>query len=787
MGEKIVVPPVFPHNSGPAPAPSPTNGNAAEVPLSVENAYLEQIIENAPEAISIVDQELRILRINGEFTRVFGFTTDEAAGKRLDLLIVPPDRYAETAWISECIKTESKLSLETRRQRKDGSLVEVLLSTSPVILNGKRVGAYASYRDITEQKRAEELNAALYAIAARSQSAEDLQQFFAAIHNIVGQLMNARNFYISLYDPQSQLLSFPYFVDEEDPTPTPKPLGRGLTEYVLRSGEPLLATPAVFEDLVRRGEVELIGASSLDWLGVPLKSGTACIGVLVLQSYSENTRFGERDREILKFVSQQLAAAIEHKRYEEALRRSEARSRSLILSAAFGICRCTLGGRFLDVNPALITMLGHVSVEDLLKLDVRREVFVNPRELDRLAEDYRYAGSLNGVEVQWKRKDGRVIIVRLSGCAAGSTDEPGEVVLELITEDITDRRQLEEQLRQAQKMDAVGRLAGSVAHDFNNLLMVINVNRVIGDMERLLRPLIGENIELVTRLSTQTGHTRADAGQLEQVIMNLVVNAKDAMPEGGKLTVQSSDVTVRQNFSEHRFIQPGRYAVISVADTGHGMDAETQSRIFEPFFTTKEKGKGTGLGLSTVYGIVKQSSGYVFAESELGVGTTFYVYLPRVEESAEELSPVKSQQSEAGGCETVLLVEDEESVRELVSVTLAARGYQVLEAENGESGLRIAESFKEHIDILITDVVMPGIGGRELARKLLLLRPAISVLYLSGYTEDAVVTRGALGPRTAFLQKPFTLQNLAKKVREVLLSRSAPPPAPASMAKSAAN
>src|ERR1700686_1755406 len=837
MGEKIAVPPVFPHSSDPPPAPSPTNGNAAEVPLTVEKAYLEQIIENAPEAISIVDQELRILRINGEFTRLFGFTADEVAGKRLDLVIVPPDRYAETAWIGECIKTESKLSLETRRQRKDGSLVEVLLSTSPVMLNGKRVGAYASYRDITEQKRAEELNAALYAIAAPSQSTEDLQQFFAAIHNIVGQLMNARNFYISLYDPQTQLLSFPYFVDEQDPTPTPKPLGRGLTEYVLRSGEPLLATPVVFEELVRRGEVELIGASSLDWLGIPLKSGTTCIGALVVQSYNEKPRFGERDREILKFVSQQLAAAIEHKRYEEALRRSEARSRSLILSAAFGICRCTLGGRFLDVNPALITMLGHASVEDLLKLNARTDVFINPQGMDRLAEDYRRTGTLNGVEVQWKRKDGRVIIVPLSGCAAIMTDEPEEV-LELIAEDITDRRQLEEQLRQAQKMDAVGRLAGGVAHDFNNLLMVlkgytevlleqldkggdlhskvqsiqqaadraatltrqllafsrkqllelkvVDVNTVIGDMERLLRPLIGENIELITHLAPDAGHTRADAGQLEQVIMNLVVNAKDAMPEGGKLTVQSADVTVRQNFREHRFIHPGRYCVISVADTGIGMDKDTQSRIFEPFFTTKEKGKGTGLGLSTVYGIVKQSSGYVFAESELGAGTTFYVYLPRVEESAEELSPAKCQPNEAGGCETVLLVEDEESVRELVRVTLASRGYQVLEAENGESGLRIAESFKEHIDILITDVVMPGIGGRELARKLLLLRPAISVLYLSGYTEDAVVTRGALGPRTAFLQKPFTLQNLAKKVREVLHSRNAPASAPASAPKSIA-
>ena len=820
--------------SNPASVSTPANGQAAGVPPSVEKAYFEQLIENAPEAISIIDREVRIVRVNGEFTRLFGYTAVEAAGKRLDELIVPPDRYAETAWIGECIKTQNKLSLETRRQRKDGSLIEVLLSTSPVTVNGERVGAYASYRDITEQKRAEELNAALYNIAARSQSAEDLQSFFAAIHNIVGQLMNARNLYIALYDSQSQLLSFPYFVDEVDPTPAPRPLGRGLTEYVLRSGEPLLASPSVFEGLLHRGEVELIGAPSVDWLGVPLKSGTAVIGALVVQSYHQNTRFGDRDREILKFVSQQLAGAIEHKRYEEALRRSESRSRSLILSAAFGICRCTLSGKFLDVNPALISMLGYQSVEDLLRLDARREVFMSPQGLDRLAEDYRRTGNLNGVEVQWKRKDGQVIIVRLSGCAATSTDEPEEV-LELIAEDITDRRQLEEQLRQAQKMDAVGRLAGGVAHDFNNLLMVINgytevlleqldkggdmhtkvqsiqqaadraatltrqllafsrkqllelkvidVNTVIGDMERLLRPLIGENIELVTRLSTQTGHTRADAGQLEQVIMNLVVNAKDAMPEGGKLTLQSADVTVRPGFSEHRFILPGRYAVISVSDTGHGMDKETQSRIFEPFFTTKEKGKGTGLGLSTVYGIVKQSNGYVFAQSEVGKGTTFYVYLPRAEENAEELSPAQSQPSEASGCETVLLVEDEESVRELVRLTLSARGYKVLEAENGEAGLSIAEACKDHIDILITDVVMPGIGGRELAKKLLIIRPGISVLYLSGYTEDAVVAQGASGPASAFLQKPFTLQNLAKKVREVLRSR----PAPKAIAKSASN
>jgi PAS domain S-box-containing protein len=637
--------------------------------------------------------------------------------------------------------------------------------------------------------------------------------------------MDARNFYIALYDPQTQLLSFPYFVDEQDPPPAPKPLGRGLTEYVLRSGEPVLVTPGVFAELERRGEVESIGTPSLDWVGVPLKSGNTCFGALVVQTYNENIRFVERDREILKFVSQHLAATIEHKRYEEALRRSEAHSRSLISSAAFGICRCTLGGKFLDVNPALIAMLGYASVEDLLQRNARRDVFADPQELDRLAAEHGRTGSLNGVEVQWKRKNGRIIVVRLSGCPATAADEPEEV-LELIAEDITDRRQLEEQLRQSQKMDAVGRLAGGVAHDFNNLLMVINgytevllgqlekgsalyhnvqsiqqaadraatltrqllafsrkqllefkvvdVNSVIGDMERLLRPLIGENIELITRLSTETGHTRADSGQLEQVIMNLVVNAKDAMPDGGKLILQSSEVIVRPDLAAHRFIQPGRYAVISVTDTGCGMNKETQSRVFEPFFTTKEKGKGTGLGLSTVYGIVKQSNGYVFVQSEPGAGTTFHVYLPRVEDPAEQMVPAKSNQKDAGGCETVLLVEDEDSVRELVQITLAARGYKVLEADNGEHGLSIAETFKEHIDILITDVVMPGIGGRELAKKLLALRPGISVLFLSGYTEDAVITHGALSPGTAFLQKPFTLQNLAKKVHEVLRSKAAP-------------
>jgi PAS domain S-box-containing protein len=540
---------------------------------------------------------------------------------------------------------------------------------------------------------------------------------------------------------------------------------------------------------------------------------------LVVQSYSDELRFGERDKEILTFVSQQLASAIEHRRNEEALRRSETRYRSLVQSAVYGIYRSSVDGKFLDVNPALIAMLGYERTEDLLALDPTRDVFVNSGEQVRLMQDFQRSGTLDSSEVHWKRKDGKTITVRLSGRAA-TTDAGEEPVLEVIAEDVTERRALEEQFRQAQKMEAVGRLAGGVAHDFNNLLMVISgytevlldqietnaslqakvlaiqqaadrattltrqllafsrkqllelkvvdVNAIVSDMERLLRPLIGENVELSTRLMSGVGHTRADAGQLEQVIMNLVVNAKDAMPKGGKIVIHTSESKLEESAGrEHGLITPGTYVLLSVSDNGAGMDRETQSRIFEPFFTTKEKGKGTGLGLSTVYGIVKQSGGYIFAESILGRGTTFRIYLPRVEDPAEQASTTHATSVTGNGSETVLLVEDEESVRQLVRETLQARGYNVIEAENGEAGLRAAEQAST-IDLVITDVVMPGMNGRELARRLAAERPQIKVLYLSGYTEEAILHEGGMEAGTAFLQKPFTLQVLARKVREVL-------------------
>ncbi len=780
--------------------------------------FLDQMFQASPDGLSIADCSNRVLWANQTFVRMFGYTAADVNGHPLDDLVVPPTRLAESRWIREALAKGERITLETQRKKKDGSLLDVSLSCAPLLLDGKIAGFYAGYHDISDRRRVETLSSALYRVAEQSTSAHDLQQFFTAVHGIVDELMYARNFYIALYDAATELLSFPYFADEHDPPPPPKKLGRGLTEYLLRTGEPLLATPEVLQAMEDRGDVARNGSRSLDWMGVPLTVGGHTFGALVVQTYSKNIRYGERDKEILTFVARQLASAVEIKRNEQALRRSEARYRSLVQSSVYGIYRSSMEGRFLDVNPALVNMLGYGSAEEVLLLDPEKEVFARSEEHRLLIDEFRRTGRLDGIEVKWKRKDSTTVTVRISGRAVSSEDEPADV-LEAIAEDVTDRRALEDQFRQAQKMEAVGRLAGGVAHDFNNLLMVISgytevilaklemehplhekaraiqqaadrattltrqllafsrkqllelkivdVNAIVGDMERLLRPLIGENVELITRLAPIAGHTRADAGQLEQVLMNLVVNAKDAMPGGGRLTIETENLAVDEGQRGPGVIRPGTYVRLSVSDTGMGMDKETQSRIFEPFFTTKEMGKGTGLGLSTVYGIVKQSGGYVMVQSEEGRGSTFQIYLPRVE-GATESHAAPAPRAALGGTETVLLVEDEESVRQLVRETLIARGYQVVEAEDGEAGLSVAAQHDGPIHLVITDVVMPGMGGRELVKQLAQTRPETKVLYLSGYTEDAIVSEGSIESGTAFLQKPFTLQNLSRKVREIL-------------------
>ncbi|MGH7207797.1 MAG: ATP-binding protein, partial [Nitrospiraceae bacterium] len=382
-------------------------------------------------------------------------------------------------------------------------------------------------------------------------------------------------------------------------------------------------------------------------------------------------------------------------------------------------------------------------------------------------------------------------------------------------------RSMEEQFRQAQKIEAIGRLAGGVAHDFNNLMTVVtgyseliltrlgpddplrkeieeikkagdraatltgqllafsrkqvlapkvlDLNSVVANINGMLRRLLAEDIELHTVVAPVLGRVKADPGQLEQVIMNLVVNARDAMPGGGRLTIETKNVELDKVYARsHVSVKPGAYVMLAITDGGSGMDATTQARIFEPFFTTKEPGKGTGLGLSTVYGVVKQSGGYIWVYSELGRGTTFKIYLPRVEDDLEARDAGPAPAETLQGSETILLAEDEDMVRTLARRILTSHGYTVLEARDGTECLRICEAHKGTIHLLMTDVVMPGLSGREVAKRVAPLRPDMKVLYLSGYADSAVVHHGLLDAGSAFLQKPFSSGTLAHKVREVL-------------------
>jgi len=576
------------------------------------------------------------------------------------------------------------------------------------------------------------------------------------------------------------------------------------------------------------------------FLGAAISSSSGRYGALYLTDKIGFEEFSDEDERLISMLVAQVGIAYENAnrfeelrrratelegtvklrlQAEEALRETNQTLQSLVQTSPLAIIAADLNGIIKSWNAAAERIFGWTSQEVIGRPNP--SIPGDKMEETRNALDALSKGeTFTDVESSRLRKDGALINISLS--AAPLIDGKGDIhgVVGVIA-DITERKHLEEQFLQSQKMEAIGRLAGGIAHDFNNLLtaiigysqiaqarlnpqdalrkdieeienaghraatltsqllafsrkqliqpQVLDLNSLVTDLTRMLQRLIGEDIELATCLDPNVQLVNVDRGQIDQIIMNLAVNSRDAMPEGGKLTIETANVELDEGYaSEHLDARAGSHVLLAITDTGTGMDKEMVSRIFEPFFTTKEQGKGTGLGLSTVYGIVKQSGGHINVHSTPGRGSSFNIYLPCVEAATDHEAARSKQEDCRGGSETVLLLEDSDRVRRLARTLLEGCGYTVLEASNGDEAGRISERETGPIHLLLTDVVMPGSSGREVAQRLLLLRPEMSVLYMSGYTDDAIVAHNVLDGRTPFLQKPFTKDSLIRKVREVL-------------------
>ncbi len=508
----------------------------------------------------------------------------------------------------------------------------------------------------------------------------------------------------------------------------------------------------------------------------------------------------------------------ENARAQEALRISEERNRDLVENSAYGIFRVSADGSFLDGNPTLLRITGCASAEDLLALNLAQDIFRFPEQFAQLTNSCRENGRLHGAEAEWRRRDGGLVTVRMNVRQLTTAGQPAG--LEIIAEDVTELRAVERQLRQAQKFEAVGQLAGGIAHDFNNVVgailgwaelgfeqnrdnpqvaerftrireqaeraatltrellafarrqvlqpRAVDLNTVAGGLVSFLDKVIGKDIEFKF-LDAKLDPVKADPTQIEQVLMNLCLNARDAMPQGGRLVIETEMVELDESYCRfYPYVQAGRYAVVSVSDTGIGMDAETRERIFEPFFTTKERGKGTGMGLATAYGIVKQHGGFIHVYSEPGHGSLFRVYLPVLEgtqaESGTEKAPAPSL-AEIRGTETILIAEDHESIREMSRQALLGMGYRVLSACDGQEALQLCSH--ETPALAILDVIMPKLGGPATAASLLKMFPGLPVVFTSGYSAEAsdVATGGA---DVRYLQKPYSPTTLGRLVRETL-------------------
>jgi len=781
---------------------------------------LAALLDSVRELIAILSPQGNIQFANAGFTRLLGYRTEDLIGKPIASILHGTDVAGVRKCLQELGKSgEEALGKRCQLQSVDGNwrwfeAVARDCSSVPGI-----EGTVVSFQDVTDLHRMEAERQVISEVVQALNQTANLDELLAGIHQALKKVVSAENCFVALHDAVADTFTFPFFADQVDVAPPPQRVGHSCTAYVFRRGRPMLIPQSEFDQLAAAGEVELVGAPAPAWLGVPLKTPTATIGVLVVQHYQNENAYDLRDLEFLSSVGGHIALAIERRRWEEALRKKEEMFRLLFNNnplPTFVIDQGTL--RFLEVNDAAVQQYGYSLREfkEMTALEIRPEA-ERAKYLEYLRQSHD-DGPHTG-HWQHRKKDGKIFQVE---SISHELDYSGRRVRLVVAQDISERHILEQQLRQSQKMEAVGRLAGGIAHDFNNLLMVIkghtelllnvlppaeqysrkieqieraadrasaltrqllafsrlqvlqprviNLNDVVHDMGRLLPRMIGEDVELVIRTSDDLGAIRADASQMEQVIMNLAVNARDAMPGGGKLLIETSNTELDSAYNaRHPIVRQGRYVLIAVSDTGTGMSAETQAHIFEPFFTTKAQGKGTGLGLATVYGIVKQSGGFIWVYSELGRGTSFKIYLPRVDQPVERISPVVPSVSEAPrGTATILLTEDEQDVREVAREFLESGGYSVIEARDGAEALGFVHKHEATINLLVTDMVMPGMTGLELAARLKEKRPGLRILYMSGYSDRAAAESLQSDPSLRLLTKPFSRWALLRAVHELL-------------------
>lgn len=789
---------------------------------------LATIVENSTDAIIGTSLEGTIIAWNRGAEQMYGYLAEEIIGMPITML-APPEQREEQLLLFEKLKQGTSVHhYETVRVRRNGDPLHISIALSPIRdPQGRVYGISIIARDITERKISERDQATQQAITVALAESESLHDAAPVIlQTICEQTDWDIGVFWVLHPGTHHMYCVDFWTRSHIQIPQFETITRAMT---LEKGIGLPGrvwetrrtqwAEDITEDLsCRRNRVakeeNVHGACVF-----PILLGQELLGMVSFFSQSQR-KLDPHLLHLMTVIGSQIGQFIERKRVESAHVITQKRLLHVLENSPIGVITWTKDGYITDANPAFLEMTGY-SLSDLQSHLVKWTTITPPEYTNQDEQallEIRETGKLRPIQKEYIRKDGSRVPILLSGATLPDSETEGAAFIV----DLTEYKQLEAQLRQSQKMEAIGRLAGGVSHDFNNLLTVIsgytymllnrfgecadqqtqqqleaireagerasnltkqlltfsrqqvieprviNLNTLAQDTGRILRRLIGEDIRLITSIDPNVGHIRADIGQLEQVVMNLAVNARDAMPYGGKLMIETGNIELAPGLdSLNQTIEPGPYAHLIISDTGTGMDKHTIAKIFDPFFTTKPQGKGTGLGLSIVYGIIQQCGGKIFLFSELGKGTTFKIFFPIVDAPVDVAVQETPYDPIPGGSEKILLLEDDLEVRRFARAVLESNGYSVYESETIEEAFGQLDT-QGQIDLLITDVIMPGPSGKQIAESLMVRQPSLKVLFMSGYTADIIHHHGVLDPGINFLQKPFNPRHLAKKVRDIL-------------------